>query len=93
MGDATGEYVSLGHFEADDAVAVVDALRDDLFNPPPPKIAVWGRSMGAVAALLYVSEKDPEVSCVIADSAFSSLPDLVHDIVHKVSVKIPNSVS
>ena len=36
---------------------MIDDLRDDLFNAPPPRVAVWGRSMGAVAALLYAAEK------------------------------------
>lgn len=42
-------------------------------------IALWGRSMGAVAALLYC-HKDPAVAGVVVDSPFSSLPVLCSEL-------------
>ena len=47
------------------------------------RVAIWGRSMGAVAACLTASTLDPLVSCVVADSPFASLPDLCHDLLDK----------
>ena len=43
-------------------------------------IGLWGRSMGAVSAIIH-SASDPRVSLVIADSAYSSLKKLVVDAV------------
>ena len=38
--------------------------------------------MGAVASLLYASQRDPSAACVIADSPFASLRTLCADIVN-----------
>jgi pimeloyl-ACP methyl ester carboxylesterase len=34
------------------------------------KVALWGRSMGAATAVLYI-EKDPSIAGLVLDSAFS----------------------
>jgi pimeloyl-ACP methyl ester carboxylesterase len=49
-GLSEGEYVSLGYYESDDVEAVVSHLRR---SKGFTEIALWGRSMGAVTALLY----------------------------------------
>jgi len=41
-------------------------------------IGLWGRSMGAVACLLYAAE-DPAITYVVADSPYSSLKQLCLD--------------
>lgn len=80
-GLSDGEFVSLGYYERHDALAVLDELRAaELCDG---NVALWGRSMGAVAAILAASTLDPLVSCVVADSPFSSLPDLCHDLLDK----------
>lgn len=76
-GQSEGEFVSLGHFERFDAVAVLGELRNGRCNG---RIAIWGRSMGAATALLTAATLDPLVACVVADSPFSSLPALCHDL-------------
>ena len=38
------------------------------------------RSMGAATALLTAATLDPLIACVVADSPFSSLPALCHDL-------------
>ena len=48
-GRSEGDYVSLGFWEKDDLKCVVDHLRRNGVK----KIGVWGRSMGAVTALLH----------------------------------------
>ena len=70
--------MSLGHFEKFDAEAVLHELRSG--GRSNGKVALWGRSMGAATALMCTAKLDPLVSCVIADSAFASLPMLVHDL-------------
>ncbi|KAJ8612340.1 hypothetical protein CTAYLR_008362 [Chrysophaeum taylorii] len=86
-GHSDGDYVSLGYYESDDVVSVVTYLKDSYgLN----KYALWGRSMGAVTSLLYASEKAPDALAIVADSPFSSIKRLCHDLVHKVTKNVPS---
>lgn len=49
-GLSEGEYISLGVHESDDLEVVVNYLRN---SGKVSQIGLWGRSMGAVTALLY----------------------------------------
>lgn len=71
-----GEYVTLGYFEKEDVEVVIRYLRNTL---KIDKIGLWGRSMGAVASLLY-AEKDPNLSCIAVDSPFCNLNKLAEDV-------------
>ncbi len=51
-------------------------------------IILWGRSMGAVAALLYV-EEDVEISALVLDSPFASLPQLARELVEDGKLGVP----
>ena len=51
-GLSDGEYISLGFWEREDLASVIEHLRKD---STVSSIALWGRSMGAVTALLYAS--------------------------------------
>lgn len=51
-GLSEGEFLSLGFFEAQDCAAVVDELRRRFGVGPA---VLWGRSMGAVSALVYAA--------------------------------------
>lgn len=75
-GLSEGEYVSLGWYERDDLTTVVEHVRR---SPLCTAVGLWGRSMGAATALLQ-SDRDPKIDAICADSAFSSLPDLMLDI-------------
>ena len=75
-GLSDGEYISLGWFEREDLAMVVEHLR---FTGRTNHIGLWGRSMGAVTALLY-APLDPELAGVVLDSAFSSLPELAQEL-------------
>jgi dipeptidyl aminopeptidase/acylaminoacyl peptidase len=75
-GNSDGPMPSLGYHERDDISIVVQYLLD---CPIVSSIGLWGRSMGAVAALLYTAD-DPTISFVVADSPFSSLKTLALDI-------------
>ncbi|HLG15952.1 MAG TPA: alpha/beta hydrolase [Blastocatellia bacterium] len=71
-GESGQARVGLGYFERLDAEAAVGYLR----GVTTDRIALFGISMGAVAALLAAAET-PEVSAVISDSAFLSFDDTV----------------
>ena len=70
-GNSSGDYVTLGYRERDDLKAVIDFLKEFCRIST---IGLWGRSMGATTAIMYMAQ-DPEfeISCVALDSGFSSL--------------------
>lgn len=76
-GKSDGEYISLGVYERQDLAAVVEYLT--LRHCEVKGIGLWGRSMGAVTAIMYAS-KDPYIKCIMCDSPFSSLQLLISDI-------------
>ena len=82
-GMSEGEYISLGWYERDDVQLVVDYLRS---NRNVNSIGLWGRSMGAVTALLH-GDRDPCIAGMILDSPFSSLKKLTIELAK--SYKVP----
>lgn len=85
-GLSEGSFISLGYYEKDDIVTVVKHLK----KQGARKIGLWGRSMGAVASLLYATEK-PGISFIIADSAFSDLRELINELI-KSFLPLPNMI-
>ena len=83
-GKSEGEYVSLGHFEQEDVRAAVRHLRSE---GRTSLISLWGRSMGAVTAVLY-SATDPSVAGVVLDSPFSKLTSLMLELATRVRLSI-----
>lgn len=83
-GRSQGEYISLGHYEQDDVKAAIRHLRDE---GRTSLIALWGRSMGAVTALLYAS-KDCSVAGIVCDSPFSRLPDLMVELATSLTFNV-----
>ena len=75
-GKSEGKYISLGWFEKDDLACVVEHIRK---SGRISKIGLWGRSMGAVTALLYL-EKDANINAVVLDSPFSDIHTLAGEI-------------
>ena len=86
-GLSEGEYISLGPNEADDLRLVVEYIRT---LGTVSSIGIWGRSMGAVAALYYCS-KDPSIAGLVLDSPFGSLKKLVKHLVSS-NTKIPKFI-
>eukprot|EP01122_Echinamoeba_exundans_P001789 TRINITY_DN1177_c0_g1_i2.p1 TRINITY_DN1177_c0_g1~~TRINITY_DN1177_c0_g1_i2.p1 ORF type:complete len:535 (+),score=122.08 TRINITY_DN1177_c0_g1_i2:106-1710(+) len=86
-GLSSGEWVSLGFYERDDLRCIIDYLRKHV-----TRIALWGRSMGAVTSIMYSAE-DPSVSCCVVDSPFSSLRTLAMELVDKMAAKLPSLVA
>jgi pimeloyl-ACP methyl ester carboxylesterase len=67
-GMSDGEWVTLGAHEVDDVDVVVKHLREAF---PESTIGLWGRSMGAVTALMY-SQRDPSIAGVVSSSLLES---------------------
>ena len=87
-GKSEGDYISLGYYEKDDVHCVIEYL---LKSKKVSKIGLWGRSMGAVTALMYTSEHPSLISALVLDSGFYSLNILIHELVEK-RVSLPNFV-
>eukprot|EP00439_Symbiodinium_sp_Y106_P082174 s348_g21.t1 len=75
-GISEGDYVSLGWFERDDLATCIAHLRS---TGKASQVALWGRSMGAVTALLH-ADRDPSISALVLDSPFASLRDLATEL-------------
>ncbi|WIA34398.1 hypothetical protein OEZ86_012734 [Tetradesmus obliquus] len=84
-GLSDGKWVTLGAHEVDDLAVVIDHLRT---QGGVSSIGLWGRSMGAVTALLY-SARDPDIAGMVLDSPFSRLTDLMLEIVVSQRLPIP----
>lgn len=74
-GESDGEVITLGAHEAGDLRSALDVLaaRPEV---DPLRLALGGRSMGAVAAL-YLGGDDARVKALVLDSPFADLKDVV----------------
>mmetsp|Transcript_8721 Transcript_8721/g.19317 ORF Transcript_8721/g.19317 Transcript_8721/m.19317 type:complete len:539 (+) Transcript_8721:64-1680(+) len=75
-GQSEGEYVSLGWHERDDLAVVINHIRSD---PQWGSIGLWGRSMGAVTALLH-ADRDASIGAMCVDSPFANLRQLMEEL-------------
>jgi pimeloyl-ACP methyl ester carboxylesterase len=87
-GKSGGVYTSLGWFEQDDLECVIQYLTN---TGKVTKIGVWGRSMGAITAILY-AVKDPRITCYVFDSPFSKFKQLVKELA-KEKASLPGFLS
>jgi pimeloyl-ACP methyl ester carboxylesterase len=85
-GESGGDYVSLGYHESRDLRVVLDHIRG---FPSVTCVALWGWSMGAVAAILRASEDDTIAACVL-DSPFSDLSTVFREVVDAALPTLPN---
>ncbi|KAG2442041.1 hypothetical protein HYH02_009833 [Chlamydomonas schloesseri] len=88
-GLSEGQWVTLGAEEVDDVEAAVEHLRA---GGRVSSLGLWGRSMGAVTALLY-SQRDPSIAGMVLDSPFSRLTDLMMEIVAEQRLPIPRPLA
>lgn len=88
-GLSDGEYISLGFYERQDLAEVVSYLQ--LQSQFVDGVALWGRSMGAVTAIMYAA-RDPSVRAIVCDSAFASLRLLIDDLVRCHSRYLPGII-
>mmetsp|Transcript_50094 Transcript_50094/g.92435 ORF Transcript_50094/g.92435 Transcript_50094/m.92435 type:complete len:430 (-) Transcript_50094:60-1349(-) len=84
-GRSEGDYISLGHYEEKDLQAVMQYLK---LTRSASRIAVWGRSTGAVAAIFRAAE-DPSVAACVLDSPFSSFRNVAEEMAGKGAIGIP----
>lgn len=84
-GWSDGEFISLGYHEQQDLRVVLDHLRTCDFVS---SIGLWGRSMGAVTAILRASE-DPSIAACVLDSPFSSLRKVAEELVASKRINLP----
>lgn len=85
-GLSDGEYVSLGYHEKQDVRVGIEYLRTCRFVS---SIGLWGRSMGAVTAILLASE-DPSISACVLDSPFASLRTVAKELVANKKIILPS---
>lgn len=69
----------MGYHERDDVDVVFKYLRE---LGTVSSIGIWGRSMGAVTALMY-ADQNHEIGCLVLDSPFSNLEDLCKELAKK----------
>lgn len=81
-----GEYISLGYYETEDVISVIDWLKK---SETTSKIALWGRSMGASTSLITASILRDEISCMILDSPFESLSRVAHEYFENNKINAP----
>ncbi|CAK9028615.1 Uncharacterized protein YqkD [Durusdinium trenchii] len=87
-GESDGDYISLGWFERDDLADIVKHLRD---SGHVSSIGLWGRSMGAVTALLH-ADRDHSIAGMVLDSPFCNLRQLAGELAQSeyLSMKVPS---
>ena len=81
-GKSEGEYITLGWNENKDVQTIIKFLR---LERKVSTVSLWGRSMGAVTALLCAMQ-DPSISAIVLDSTYSSLKRLINETVSPSSL-------
>lgn len=79
-GCSDGDYVSLGYFESQDCLFLLNFLQTNFSFFP---FAIWGRSMGAATTLLVDHQS---IHAKVSDSSFTSVPDMCKSISDSLSL-------
>ena len=87
-GKSEGEYITLGYYEKRDVHCIVEYL---LKSRKISKIGLWGRSMGAVTALMYANEHPKLIEVMILDSGFYSLKKLIIELIES-KINLPKFI-
>lgn len=87
-GQSEGEYISLGYYEKQDVHCIVEYL---LKSKKVSKIGLWGRSMGAVTAIMYANEHPSLIDAMVLDSGFYSLKILIEELIGS-KIKLPRFI-
>ena len=87
-GKSEGEYITLGYNEKKDVHCVVEYL---LKSRKVSKIGLWGRSMGAVTAIMYANEHPKLIDVMILDSGFYSLKKLISELIES-KINLPKFI-
>jgi len=88
-GKSEGEFITLGWNEREDTWDLIRYLKA---TGTVSDVLLWGRSMGAVTALLLASQPDAakHVSGIVLDSPFSDLWVLAIELVKSQNLNIPS---
>jgi len=84
-GLSEGKYVFLGYFEQYDIDDIIEYSLENFMFIDPTRIGVWGRSMGAVSALMHAS-RNSSLSLIILDSPFKDLSVLLKEYINKFKI-------
>ena len=87
-GQSDGDYISLGYHEKKDVHCVIEYL---IKSKKVSKIGLWGRSMGAVTAIMYANEHPSLIDAVVLDSGFYSLKMLINELIDS-KIKLPKFI-
>ena len=87
-GKSEGEYITLGYNEKKDVHCVVEYL---LKSRKVSKIGLWGRSMGAVTAIMYANEHPKLIDVMVLDSGFYSLKKLISELIES-KINLPTFI-
>ena len=87
-GKSEGDYISLGWHERGDLACVIKFLRTE---KQVERIGVWGRSMGAVTALM-MSEWENNITGMVLDSPFSDLKTLAVELCKGYKSHLPTVI-
>jgi len=74
-GRSAGELCSLGHHEVKDVRAAIGYLTERQLAGEPPRVFLWGHSMGAVACLLAADSES--VRGVVAEAPFDNMTNSI----------------
>merc|ERR1719506_2868764 len=85
-GQSDGDFISLGYHEQQDLRAALTHLRQDA---NVRSIAIWGRSMGATAAVMRAAEDNSLAACIL-DSPFTDLRMAILEYIQTSSVRLPS---
>jgi len=84
-GVSEGKYVFLGYFEQYDIDDVLEYALDRFKFIDPERIGIWGRSMGAVSALLFAS-RNTSISLIVLDSPFKDFAQLLKEYINRFKI-------
>lgn len=84
-GQSEGEFISLGYHEEQDLRAALAHLRRDA---NVKSVAIWGRSMGATAAVMRAAE-DEALACCVLDSPFTDLRMAIVEYIQNSAARVP----
>ena len=87
-GQSEGDFISLGYYEKQDVHCVIEYL---IKSKKVSKIALWGRSMGAVTAIMYANEQPSLIDAMVLDSGFYSLKLLIDELIGS-KIKLPKFI-
>lgn len=79
-GNSDGGYLTYGVNESKDAETV---LREAYKYINISKLTVWGRSMGAVTAIIFAERNHKIVEKLVLDSPFPKLENVIKRVIQK----------